>query len=119
MSIIKLPEVSNDNIIEIKRRLNIGVTYSSIRRNFDLSYYEIKKICRIFNECNSNDSVQEMKNDIEADNREKGIVDHRANYQRYKPYYTQYNQDRQQRLIRSRNSLDQSRTPISPTVVVR
>ena len=94
-SIIKIPDISNGDILEIKRRLGIGVKYSSIKSNYNLSYYDIKRLCRFFSDCDTDDSIQQAKDQIESDNRDKAIVDHRANYQKYKAYYTQYNRSRQ------------------------
>lgn len=103
-SIIKLPNnISNDDIIEIKYRIEIGVKYSILKKKYNISYYDIKRLCRLFADCDTSDSVQMTKDRFAIENAEKRNVDHKINYQKYKKYYTKYNRERQQKLYRKRD----------------
>ncbi len=115
-SVIKIPNQTNGDILEIKRRLDIGVKYSSIKTQYNMTYYDIKRVCRIFGGCDDDDSIQAKKDSITADNVIKQAVDHRANYEKYKDYYTTYNQERQANRIAAR--LVVVNAPVSPGIEV-
>lgn len=100
--VIKIPDYTNKEILEILKRVQLDVKYAAIKRKYGITYYDIKRICSMFSGCIFEDDCQEIKDKIEEQNRIDLIRDHRANYIKYKDYYTRYNRDRQAERIAAR-----------------
>lgn len=70
-----------------------------MRKKYDLTHYQIKRICQMFNGLDIKE-IQEKINDIIITNKKRGVLykngkqDAAINYRRYKDYYTKYNKDR-------------------------
>lgn len=96
---IKLPKITVEEIMEIKKQVKMGVKYLNIEKEYCTSYYNIKKICKIFESCDCIEDVEEKQNSILEHNEKQGKIIHRINYQIYKEYYNTYNKLRRAKLI--------------------
>lgn len=87
---IKIPQISAKHLLEVKRKREMGVPFAKLKREYEINYNDIKKICRIFESCMFEDEILSIIDRVNAENILIQIRDHRANYQRHKAYYLAY-----------------------------
>jgi len=87
---IKIPSISSKNILEVKRKFDMGVTYAKLKRDYNISYNDIKKILRYFADCQFESDVDGVINGIDEKNRRARVDAYKANYQKNKDYFQNY-----------------------------
>ncbi len=96
----KVPNILPRELLEVKRKHEMGVKYARIKTDYNISYNDIKKIIRFFSNCEFESDINSVIEKINADNDKCSFIDHKANYQRYKQYYKEYSK-RQYQLRKS------------------
>ena len=87
---IKFPNISPKELLEVKRKHQMGVKYSRLKREYTISYHDIKIIIRLFADCEFESDINKAIEKINAENNKCTVIDYKANYQKYKSYYKQY-----------------------------
>lgn len=106
--VIKIPDYTDKQLLEILKRVELGVTYALIKKQYNITYYDIKRVCAIFKDCIFEEDCMKIKTRILEQNQKDLTRDHSANYQTYKDYYTDYNQLRQAERIAGRGDLTET-----------
>jgi len=96
----KVPNISSKELLEVKRKRYMGIKYADLKRQYNISYNDILKICRFFSECNFEEEVNKELERINNENTKLKIIDHKANYQKYKKYYREYSKKQYQHRIK-------------------
>lgn len=88
----RIPPYTVKEILEIKRKRDINIKYCILKKEYDISYYDIKKIERMFNGCEFEDDVEKRIDEVIEHNRlnEYRIKNYRIAYLKYKDYYQAY-----------------------------
>lgn len=99
--VIKIPNYTNKEILEIIKKINMGVKYIVVKSSYDISYYDIKRICGMFKDCMFEEDCDRIRDRIKEQNEIDVNVgrDYKRNYVVYKEYYTDYNRLRQASLL--------------------
>lgn len=91
---IKIPSTTPEQILEILRKRQMEVKYSTLKRYYIISYNDIKKIERIFMGCVIIEDIKRVLADVKKKNEEVKVINHQENYLKYKDYYNRYNRER-------------------------
>ncbi len=95
----KVPNISAKDLLEVKRKRNMNIKFSHIKRQYNISYHDIKKICILFSDCEFESDIEAELERIRLHNEQCAIIDYRGNYQKYKDYYLDYSKQQYQRRI--------------------
>lgn len=93
----KVPDISPKELLEVKRKHDMGVKYARLKREYSISYYDIKIIIRLFSNCEFESDINKELDKINTENARSRIIDHKANYQKHKEYYKEYAKRQYQR----------------------
>lgn len=83
-------------IFDITESYSNGVRYYILQKKYNQSWYNLKKIIRLFpiSECDTLDKVSSAKEKIDNEPRLRdlttGRINHALNYSRYRDYYSDY-----------------------------
>ncbi len=91
---IKVPNLTPKEILEVKRKKLLGLTYAKLKRDYNIAYNDIKKIMILFAECEFEKDIEDKLKIINERNKIKTIRDRKVEYQKYKDYYMKYNDKR-------------------------
>lgn len=97
----KVPHITSKELLEVKRKHHMGVKYARLKREYSISYYDIKIIIRLFSNCEFESDINKEIEKINVENAKSRIIDHKANYQKHKEYYKDYAKRQYQRRISS------------------
>jgi len=95
----KVPDISPKELLEVKRKRGKGIKFSTLKRSYNISYHDIKKICILFSDCEFESDVDDELQKIRDHNEECATIDYRGNYQKYKSYYLNYSKQQYQRRV--------------------
>lgn len=96
LQMLTVRQRSNIDTLNILNNARMGVKYSRILADYNISPYKVKKIEKIFKDCHT---VQDIKNKCiqlenekqkKKDSRLKKAMDHSAHYIKYRDYYKNY-----------------------------
>lgn len=87
---IKIPNISSKHILEVKRKFNMGIRYYILKKEYNISYNDIRKITTIFTDCEFEDDIDSKIDELKQDRELKRIKKYKDNYQRNRSYFLKY-----------------------------
>lgn len=109
---ITIPEFSYKDLLEIKRRKTLGRRSCDIMKKYKVSYYNIKKITKMFKSCEFEEDIEKRIEEIEYKNElaKKKKADYKSHYLIHKEYYKLYSKKQYARLIGIKINIDNEKT---------
>ena len=86
----KVPNICPKDLLEVKQKRKMGIKYATLKRKYNISYNDIKKIVRFFAECELESDIVDELERIKSHNIKCTTIDYKGNYQKYKKYYLKY-----------------------------
>lgn len=114
---LKVPDLSSKDILEIKNKFKLGVTYAKLKREYNISYYDIKKICLLFDTCLFEDDVSKTRDEIQVRNQIKKRESYKINYRKHRAYFLAYSKNqyaKKKSLILKHKEINMAETHVLP-----
>lgn len=87
--VVTIPNITNKQAIEIIKAIELGTPYVTISKTYAVTYYEIRKIMRIFDGARTEGECQRIREQVGKLNKDGALIRKQINYQKYAEFYAE------------------------------